>query len=117
MSGGNQPRRRRAASCRGELTVARLNRITAKWSENGRLRLRRPRRAPRPQRDDVKYALGVPLLLKVAQPPGEERRKGDDSDEAPDPIEIAADSGLRTATWGCTRLPPVRIASIASGIP
>jgi hypothetical protein len=35
----------------------------------------------------------------------------------PVPIEIAAETGLSTATRGATRLPPVRIASIASGIP
>jgi hypothetical protein len=35
----------------------------------------------------------------------------------PVPIEIAADTGLSTATRGWTRLPPVRIASMASGIP
>ena len=35
----------------------------------------------------------------------------------PDPIEIADDSGLSSATFGCTRLPFIRIASIASGMP
>jgi hypothetical protein len=35
----------------------------------------------------------------------------------PVPIEIAADTGLSSATRGATRLPPVRIASIASGMP
>ncbi len=35
----------------------------------------------------------------------------------PVPIEIADDSGLRIATFGCIRLPPIRIASIASGMP
>jgi len=35
----------------------------------------------------------------------------------PVPIEIAADTGLSTATRGWTRLPPVRIASMASGMP
>ncbi len=35
----------------------------------------------------------------------------------PDPIEMAADSGLRTARRGRTRLPFIRIDSIASGIP
>ena len=35
----------------------------------------------------------------------------------PVPIAIAAEIGLSTATRGCTRLPPSRIASIASGMP
>ena len=35
----------------------------------------------------------------------------------PEPIEIAADTGLSSATLGSTRLPPIRIASIASGMP
>jgi hypothetical protein len=35
----------------------------------------------------------------------------------PVPIEIADDSGLRIATFGCIRLPPIRIASMASGMP
>ena len=35
----------------------------------------------------------------------------------PEPMEIADDSGLRTATLGYMRLPPMRIASIASGMP
>ena len=35
----------------------------------------------------------------------------------PVPIEIADDSGLSTATLGCMRLPPIRIASMASGMP
>jgi hypothetical protein len=35
----------------------------------------------------------------------------------PVPIEVAADTGLSTATRGAIRLPPVRIASIASGMP
>ena len=35
----------------------------------------------------------------------------------PVPIEIAEESGFRTATLGCIRLPPIRIASIASGMP
>jgi hypothetical protein len=35
----------------------------------------------------------------------------------PVPIEIAVDTGFSTATRGCTRLPPVRIASMASGMP
>jgi len=35
----------------------------------------------------------------------------------PEPIEIAADTGLSTASFGWTRLPPIRIDSIASGIP
>lgn len=35
----------------------------------------------------------------------------------PVPIEMADDSGLRTATFGWRRLPPMRIASIASGMP
>ncbi len=35
----------------------------------------------------------------------------------PVPMLIAAETGLSTATLGSTRLPPVRIASIASGIP
>jgi len=35
----------------------------------------------------------------------------------PEPIEIADDSGLSTATFGSTRLPLIRIASMASGMP
>lgn len=35
----------------------------------------------------------------------------------PVPMDMAADAGLRTATRGCTRLPPTRIDSIASGMP
>jgi hypothetical protein len=35
----------------------------------------------------------------------------------PDPIEIADDSGFSTATLASIRLPLIRIASIASGIP
>jgi hypothetical protein len=35
----------------------------------------------------------------------------------PVPIEIAADTGLSSATRGWTRLPPARIASMASGMP
>ena len=35
----------------------------------------------------------------------------------PDPMEIAEESGLRTATLGDMRLRPMRIASRASGIP
>ena len=35
----------------------------------------------------------------------------------PVPIEIADDSGLSTATFGWMRLRPIRIASIASGMP
>ena len=35
----------------------------------------------------------------------------------PDPIEMAEDTGLSTATLGCIRLLPMRIASIASGMP
>ena len=35
----------------------------------------------------------------------------------PDPIEIALESGLRSATFGSTRLPLIRIDSMASGIP
>ena len=35
----------------------------------------------------------------------------------PLPIEIADDSGFKTATFGCMRLPPIRMASIASGMP
>ena len=35
----------------------------------------------------------------------------------PVPIEMAEDSGFSTATFGCIRLPPIRIASIASGMP
>ena len=35
----------------------------------------------------------------------------------PEPIEIADDSGLSSATFGSTRLPLMRIASIASGMP
>ena len=35
----------------------------------------------------------------------------------PEPIEIADESGFSTATRGCIRLPPIRIASIASGMP
>jgi hypothetical protein len=35
----------------------------------------------------------------------------------PEPIEIADEIGFRIATLGSTRLPLMRIASIASGIP
>ena len=35
----------------------------------------------------------------------------------PEPIAIAEDSGLSTASFGSTRLPLIRIDSIASGIP
>ena len=35
----------------------------------------------------------------------------------PDPIEIAADTGFSTATRGSTRLPLIRMASMASGMP
>ena len=35
----------------------------------------------------------------------------------PVPIEMADDSGLSTATFGCIRLRPMRMASIASGMP
>ena len=35
----------------------------------------------------------------------------------PDPIEIAEESGLSNATLGSTRLPFIKIDSIASGIP
>jgi hypothetical protein len=35
----------------------------------------------------------------------------------PDPIEMADESGLRIATFGSTRLPLIRIASMASGMP
>ena len=35
----------------------------------------------------------------------------------PAPIEIAEDSGFRSATLGDIRLPPIKMASIASGIP
>ena len=35
----------------------------------------------------------------------------------PEPIEIALESGFRSATFGSTRLPRTRIASIASGMP
>lgn len=35
----------------------------------------------------------------------------------PLPIEIADDNGLSSATFGDSRLPPIRMASIASGIP
>jgi hypothetical protein len=35
----------------------------------------------------------------------------------PEPIEIADDSGLSTASFGSTRLPWIRIDSIASGMP
>ena len=35
----------------------------------------------------------------------------------PLPIEMAAERGLRTARRGSTRLPPIRIDSIASGMP
>ena len=35
----------------------------------------------------------------------------------PDPIEIADDSGFSSATFGSMRLPLIRIASIASGMP
>src|ERR1035438_8679751 len=36
---------------------------------------------------------------------------------APDPIEIADESGLRTASRGCTLLPLIRMDSSASGMP
>ena len=32
-------------------------------------------------------------------------------------MEMAEDSGFRSATFGCIRLRPMRIASIASGMP
>ena len=35
----------------------------------------------------------------------------------PEPIEMAEDSGFNSATFGSTRLPLMRIASIASGMP
>ena len=35
----------------------------------------------------------------------------------PLPMEMADDRGLSTATRGCIRLRPMRIASIASGMP
>ena len=35
----------------------------------------------------------------------------------PDPMEIADESGLSSATFGSTRLPLMRMASIASGMP
>ena len=35
----------------------------------------------------------------------------------PVPIESAEDSGFRIATFGSIRLPPIRMASMASGIP
>jgi hypothetical protein len=35
----------------------------------------------------------------------------------PDPMEIADDSGFSSATFQSTRLPLIRIASIASGMP
>ena len=35
----------------------------------------------------------------------------------PDPIEMADESGLRIATFGSARLPLIRIASMASGMP
>lgn len=35
----------------------------------------------------------------------------------PDPIDTAEERGLRSATFGSTRLPRVRMASSASGIP
>ena len=35
----------------------------------------------------------------------------------PDPIEIAEESGFSTASFGSTRLPLMRIDSIASGMP
>ena len=35
----------------------------------------------------------------------------------PEPIEMAADTGLRIATLGSTRLPRIKIASRASGMP
>jgi hypothetical protein len=43
---------------------------------------------------------------------GPSARKG-----PPDPIEIAAEIGLRTASLGCTLLPLIRIDSSASGMP
>ena len=35
----------------------------------------------------------------------------------PEPIAIADETGLRIATFGLIRLRPIRIASIASGMP
>ena len=35
----------------------------------------------------------------------------------PEPMEMAEDIGLRMATLGCTLLPLINIASIASGMP
>ena len=35
----------------------------------------------------------------------------------PVPIEMAEDTGFRTATFGSSRLRPIRIASMASGMP
>jgi hypothetical protein len=35
----------------------------------------------------------------------------------PEPIEMADDRGFKTATFGDIRLPPIRIASNASGMP
>ena len=35
----------------------------------------------------------------------------------PEPMEIAADNGLRIASFGCTRLPLIKIDSMASGMP
>jgi hypothetical protein len=35
----------------------------------------------------------------------------------PEPMEMAEESGLRNATFGSTRLPLIRIASMASGMP
>ena len=35
----------------------------------------------------------------------------------PEPIEIAEESGFSSATFGSMRLPLIRIASIASGMP
>ena len=35
----------------------------------------------------------------------------------PDPMEIADESGLRTASRGCTLLPLIRMDSSASGMP
>ncbi len=35
----------------------------------------------------------------------------------PLPIEMADESGLSTATFGCMRARPIRIASSASGMP
>ena len=35
----------------------------------------------------------------------------------PDPIDIADESGFSSATFGSTRLPLIKMASIASGMP